>query len=141
MNIKNILLSSLACFAMAGCVTTQPSPAELDLQGEAIMPTQKKAQEAVKTYFDSRLVDPESARYQFWPLTRGFSDFAVGERHAGVFMCGTINSKNRMGGYTGQTPFMAYFDPETGRDVQLAVLGDGGKELIVSGICQRTYAH
>lgn len=32
-------------------------------------------------------------------------------RRFGVFVCGTINSKNRLGGYTGRTTFMAYFDP------------------------------
>ena len=47
----------------------------------------------VKTYFDGVLFDGQSARYKL--------DFVK----AGVLICGQVNAKNRMGAYTGWTPF------------------------------------
>ena len=46
------------------------------------------------------LVDPESARFS--------DDILVHGHGAGLVACGSVNAKNSMGGYTGNTGFMGW---------------------------------
>lgn len=54
----------------------------------------------------SRMIDPGSTTFE-WP--RGFVDGwwkpVLQRRVTGFYTCGYVNSKNRMGGYVGATPF------------------------------------
>lgn len=60
-----------------------------------------------ETAFASRLIDPESARFE-WPygFTFGYWKPLFGKRIEGYWTCGRINARNRMGGYTGSTAFV-----------------------------------
>jgi hypothetical protein len=55
----------------------------------------------------SRLIDPDSARVS-WPyvFVDGTLKALFGHTRAGWYTCGTVNAKNRMGGYTGAVPFL-----------------------------------
>lgn len=139
MNTKTIIFAGITCCLLTACAVT-PNPTELSQVQQAAMPSVKAAQADVKNYFDNRLIDPESARYQFRPLKRGFSDLAIGRRSAGVFMCGTVNSKNRLGGYTGQTPFIAYFNPVSTKP-EAVLLGDEGADYMIAKACRDVYGY
>lgn len=80
------------------------------------------AEEAVR----SQLIDPDSARIE-WPygFLSGSWKPAFQKRIEGYWTCGLVNAKNRMGGYTGRTSFVAvishegvvkYVELGTGRD-------------------------
>jgi len=75
--------------------------------------TQDRAAELLRTFFQTRLKDPETARYRFtqapepswWrdPVIAG-SDF-----HFGQGIVFYLNAKNGYGGYTGESLFRAFF--------------------------------
>lgn len=54
-----------------------------------------------------RLIDPDSARIE-WPyqFLAGSLKPLIGKAHVGYWTCGYVNAKNRMGGYSGRTPFL-----------------------------------
>jgi hypothetical protein len=60
----------------------------------------------------SRLIDPQSAiiemPYDF--IYGSWSPAFTGARFEGFMTCGTVNAKNRMGGYTGSTYFISVID-------------------------------
>jgi hypothetical protein len=49
----------------------------------------------------------------------------------GYFTCGTVNSRNRMGGYVGNTTFLAYIAP----DGEVTTTLDSYKTPILGRIC------
>ena len=59
-------------------------------------------QEIIKNHFHFKLFDPYSAQYTFGkPIKR----YVRGGEIFGWAVCGTINAKNRMGGYVGAQQF------------------------------------
>lgn len=59
----------------------------------------------------ARLIDPDSARIE-WPygFTYGTWKPILSKRVEGYWTCGSINARNRMGGYTGSTSFVVVLD-------------------------------
>ncbi|UZK67334.1 PDZ domain-containing protein [Sphingomonas sp. M1-B02] len=59
----------------------------------------------------ARLIDPESARINWLGgyMKGGFKPFLEG-RVRGYVACGTVNARNRMGGYTGASTFVVVID-------------------------------
>ena len=55
----------------------------------------------VQTAVKGVLNDPDSAK---------FGSIDVHGHDAGLVACGTVNAKNRMGGYVGEMPFMVWSD-------------------------------
>lgn len=55
----------------------------------------------------ARLIDPDSARIA-WPnaFIGGSLKALFGKTRAGWYTCGLVNARNRMGGFTGATPFL-----------------------------------
>ncbi|WP_353187482.1 hypothetical protein [Pseudomonas sp.] len=73
-------------------------------------PSQKnKLQAAVK----AQLIDEDSAKFKLPPY------------QGGDLYCGQVNSKNRMGGYTGYTVFQAAVLPGTTSGFYLLGIGSG----------------
>ena len=59
----------------------------------------------------AQLIDPESARFTWaGSYYRGELKVLLGARTQGYVGCGTVNSRNRMGGYVGATPFAIVID-------------------------------
>src|SRR3954451_5386884 len=113
------LIVGLACAILSACVappaTTMPTAAETSIMNSALRPSsQEAANAAVQRYFDKTLFDAPAARWRFNRVP--VRDGLLKTRQFGWFMCGEINGKNRMGGYTGWHEFLAYFSP-TQRDV------------------------
>jgi hypothetical protein len=86
--------------ALAGCQTvSQPGPPAATAEYKPLPDAQ--AMDAAKRALMAALKDPESAR--LGPMRRHNVTDAMGRRFDVV--CGTVNSKNSFGGYTGAQPF------------------------------------
>lgn len=80
------------------------------------------------------MIDPESARIE-WP-----NGFLVGSwtppfsaSIEGYWTCGRINARNRMGGYTGSTSFVAVLSPEG--QIRYVALGEARDFDFISMQC------
>jgi Short C-terminal domain len=80
-----------------------------------IQPDYAAMKQAAERGVKGRLIDPQSAiiemPYDF--IYGTWSPAFTGSRFEGFMTCGTVNAKNRMGGYTGSTYFISVID-ETG---------------------------
>lgn len=66
----------------------------------------------VESHILKQLVDPDSARFE-WPyefINGSWKPDAFQKRMTGLITCGYVNSKNRMGGYTGRMAFSVVMD-------------------------------
>lgn len=65
-------------------------------------------QEKIESFLDDTLKDPGSKVVEYV------------DQPIGSIVCGMLNAKNSYGGYTGKSPFVAYFDHEGGlMDLQM----------------------
>ena len=128
---------------VGGCAARQPSVTETMQAGTG--PTPEAAQAAVKAAFAKSLIDPNSVMYQFDRVpvyaTAGFLD----DKNTGWMLCGLINSKNRMGGYTGNQNFWALFTSTDGKNftVSDSQIGDGSgdyRHVSADTLCATAYA-
>lgn len=109
------------CFAGLLCIATTGL-----LQGCAPMPTQQEINSAdygypisqddavnqAKGAFGLYLKDPESARYSFGSVYKGYfvgSAFEGRKLQAGYLLDVTVNAKNSYGGYVGAKPYKFLF--------------------------------
>jgi hypothetical protein len=73
-------------------------------------------QQVLRDRFASILIDPTAPLYEFDKPKKGFTKqspiFNTREQF-GWRVCGTVNSKNRYGGYAGKSPFFALFRGDT----------------------------
>jgi hypothetical protein len=142
---------AICAVALAACTTQPPSPDETQAIQSALKPSSAAAaQAAVKAYFDKTLIDPTSPLYRF-PLPpvlgavggRGLPGVSLNKRRAGWFMCGEINSKNRMGGYTGFGRFFVHFSPTVPDTVDFGQIVEGTDDVLgkalVSSWCDDAY--
>lgn len=69
---------------------------------------------AVVQQLTATLVDPDSANVSLpFGFTNSIMTWRVwGVEMTGYFTCGVVNSRNRMGGYVGNTAFLGYISPE-----------------------------
>lgn len=91
-------------------------------------------EQAIKDAVSPTLIDPYSAVYELGLVKQGKNSMA-GDTVYGWNICGTINAKNRMGGYVGPKPVYAMF--KDGRIIRLLFAGvtipDSFKMGIISG--------
>lgn len=78
----------------------------------SVQPDYAAMRRAAERGVKSRLIDPQSAviemPYDF--IYGAWSPAFSGARFEGFMTCGTVNAKNRMGGYTGSTYFISVID-------------------------------
>lgn len=141
--MKKTGLAAVSALALGGCLTVEPpSSFELGLRDKAPAPASRAAvEEAVKAAAAATLLDPYSAQYVFQdPVRSIYADYS--DRMFGWFVCGTVNAKNRFGGYVGATTFMAHL---SGADVvsveRLAIENaDATYYAPVAAACQQIYS-
>lgn len=84
---------------------------QVPINQPSIEPDWRQVRQDIEQYITTRLVDPDSARFAW---TNGFrwGDYKqpFGKRMWGWLGCGTVNARNRMGGYTGQTSFVVVYN-------------------------------
>lgn len=102
-----ILLPLLAATLLAGCATG-PSPEAIASADYGTQPGADYKQQ-IKDYFEPKLIDPTSPLYTFPAPNKGYLRNTRTDATFGWQVCGTINSKNRMGGYAGSVPYWAFF--------------------------------
>lgn len=89
---------------LMGCVKP-PAPEEIRAANYGPPPANYQA--TIKADFNKLLIDPTSPIYTF---DKPFKSYTAGQPATyGWTICGTLNSKNRMGGYTGAAPFYVIF--------------------------------
>ncbi len=102
--MKKLTLIVLALAFLCSCATTKPTREQIDSADIGPIPTNQE--ELIKGVVERSMYDPYSAVYVFSKPEKGWN--AMGEDPKfGWKFCGTINSKNRMGGYAGAKPFYA----------------------------------
>jgi hypothetical protein len=100
--------TALAAVALAGCLSVEPAPPELLTTSIGPPPADYETQ--IRDYFRSSLFDPYSAVYETRKPVRGWGRADDGVMRVFWAVCGTVNAKNRFGGYVGQRPFLAMFN-------------------------------
>jgi hypothetical protein len=143
------LIAMFVCAAtLIACTTQPPNPDEAQAMQSALKPSSPEAaQKAVKAYFDKTLIDPTAPLYRFPrpPVLgavggKGLPGLSVNPRRVGWFMCGEINSKNRMGGYTGFQQFFVHFSPTAPDTVDFGQAEPNDSEMkLVSSWCEDAY--
>jgi hypothetical protein len=76
-------------------------------------------QQQADAWLADTLIDPDSRKVKFV------------SRPLRSLFCGTVNAKNRMGGYTGQAPFYGYFN-ESGKLVTMTIMDETVRAAIVN---------
>lgn len=113
---------------LSACAT--PIPPEVIANADYGPPPPKNYQQIIEAAFAPTLIDPTSPIYQFATPERGYtraSSLWNTEQSFGWRVCGTVNSKNRFGGYVGNVPFFVLF-----RDGQIT-------EMLVGEITDNEY--
>ena len=105
--MRLIAIMALSALLLSGCASP---PTQQDIQsadyGASVY--QADAENATKIFFGNRLKDPESARYSFGNIYKGY---IVGSRvqgrklEAGYLLDVNVNAKNSYGGYVGAKPY------------------------------------
>jgi hypothetical protein len=82
----------------------------------------------------ARLLDPDSARIE-WPYGFRYGSWtpAFSRPIDGYWTCGSVNARNRMGGYTGSTFFVVVLDPDG--KVKFVNIGESSDFDIVTSQC------
>jgi len=95
-----------------GCATGVPQPTQM-AQLDYGQPLTIDYQTAIKSFMDTQLKDPESARYRFSQPRQGWAKeppwLFNGPGYTGYFVSADINAKNSFGGYNGAKPYLFVF--------------------------------
>ena len=92
---------------LSGCAS-QPTPEQISKADYGASVYQEDAERAVKQFFGAYLKDPDSARYSFGTVYRGYAVGSLfeGRKVEGGFLLDvTVNAKNSYGGYVGAKPY------------------------------------
>ncbi len=108
-NVAGLIIGIL----LSGCATSV-SP-EMIASTDYGPPPPDNHQEIVRAAINRRLSDPTSGIFEFGPPSKGYtkgSQMHGTDQAFGWRVCGSVNSKNRFGGYVGDVPFLALFQGE-----------------------------
>lgn len=85
----------------------------------------------------ARLIDPASAQIE-WPygFLLGWWRPAFSKRIDGYWTCGSVNARNRMGGYTGRTAFVVVLNPDG--NVLYSDIGTSDDFDFLTGQCNKS---
>lgn len=98
----------LVLFSIAAGCAYGPTQEQLNTADFGYEPDQAQSENLAKEFFETRLKDPDSARYQFTPVYKGwlYSDRLEGcKLYAGYVLDVAVNSKNSYGGYAGWSSY------------------------------------
>lgn len=107
-------LSIIASVLAVAACATPVSPEKL-AAADYGPPPPANYEELIKARFNEILVDPTSPIYEIDKPRKGYTrpyEMYGTQEAFGWVVCGTVNSKNRMGGYAGRSPFFVLFRGE-----------------------------
>ncbi|RED06993.1 membrane lipoprotein lipid attachment site-containing protein [Ectopseudomonas oleovorans] len=109
--MKRYVLAIFMALTLSGCAH-KPTQQEIDSADYGYSINQSDAQKQVQSFFSVYLKDPESARFAFSDVYKGYfvgSAFEGRKLSAGYLMDFRVNAKNSFGGYVGAKPYKALF--------------------------------
>jgi hypothetical protein len=99
--MKKIIIAVFLIALLSGCTAGRPTPAQLAT--EDFGPYPDNYEEITKNYISKDFYDPYSAVFVMNKPTKALT---IGQRSRFAWVvCGTVNAKNRFGGYVGAKPF------------------------------------
>lgn len=110
--LKLVIL--VAALPLLQSCATQISPERI-ASADYGSPPPENYEQLIKDHFNKILIDPTSPIYEFDKPRKGYtkqSSMFNTQENFGWRVCGTVNSKNRFGGYVGRVPFFALFRGE-----------------------------
>ncbi len=108
--MKRVAAALATAAILTGCVSM---PSQQDIDSATYVPVPDNYQELIKEDMGKILIDPYTAMYEFTSPRKGalpVSRFKGQQPIIGYVVCGTVNSKNQMGGYAGRLPFAYAFN-------------------------------
>ena len=141
----------VAAAAVTGSASTAQSPAQEPIIRLPALPTlaapppdpnvdpnldYAAMREAAEAYIRSRLVDPNSAEFE-WPngFMNGYWKPVLQKRVFGQVTCGFVNARNRFGGYVGRTAFVVVLN---GTSVSYGQLGTTSQFDLIAAACAKS---
>jgi hypothetical protein len=117
---------------MEAAEPTPPNAPDPATRVRPVIPNQRAVERSIRRRLERVLLDPESARYEFFPFwTEPDAQKPI------YFMCGTVNAKNRFGGYTGRSAFLAYISRTDPTAVDALMFEwEGALGLVMGEICE-----
>lgn len=107
----SVVAAVVAAIGLSACAASGPTPQEI-AAADYGPPPPAEYQQIIKDRFAQTLIDPTSPLYTFDEPRRSYvleAPMYGRPRMFGWRVCGTVNAKNRMGGYTGKDQFLALF--------------------------------
>jgi len=114
------LLIVLLCLLISGCASAPQKTADEQLGVADYGPYPSNYEELIKEVLSPKLVDPYSTVYNLTVPKKGRNSM-TGKTIYGWNVCGTVNSKNKFGGYAGASPVYAMIN--NGRVVRFLYKG------------------
>ena len=108
--IRQICAASVTAMLLWGCATQIPPDVIANADYGSAPP--ENYEDIIKAEFAQTLIDPTSPIYRFGSPMKGYtkgSSIYGTQQTFGWRVCGTVNSKNRFGGYVGKVPFFVLF--------------------------------
>jgi hypothetical protein len=127
-----LFMTSSIAILLSGCASA-PDPRQI--QDADYGPYPSNYEEIIKSHIGKQLYDPYSAVWTFNAPVKGWN--RLGELKFGWALCGTVNAKNRFGGYVGAKPF--YVMLHYGKVVQETMGDDEFSRAMVDGLCEKLY--
>jgi hypothetical protein len=87
-----------------------------------VVPITPARQAQIKARFDNVLLDGVSARWKWQP------------QRSRLLYCGWVNAKNRMGAYSGWSPYYVMFE-KSGRITSAKIVGSGDSPIVLETLC------
>lgn len=122
--MKKVLAAAIfASVFLTGCASQQPpSQAQISAANYGELPADY--QEQIKNHFNATLKDPYSAKYEFLPAFKGYSQDGQWSPSGGKVSFGwvspvLVNAKNSYGGYTGNQKYVFIFSGGVMYDVTM----------------------
>ncbi len=110
---KNILMVSILSACAPMTVAGPPPLTAVEIaSADYGPPPPENYEELIKENIRGQLIDPTSPLFEIGSPVKGYTNRSNAFNTQDMFgwqVCGTVNSKNRMGGYTGKVPFFALF--------------------------------
>ncbi len=98
-------------FFLIGCATI-PKPTMEQIEAADCGAFPLNYEDAIKGVISPHLLDPYSAMFTFTRPLKGWNDMGSKPIYGWV-VCGTVNAKNRFGGYVGVKPFYTMIRNDT----------------------------
>jgi hypothetical protein len=134
---KHKALFLLLCIVFLNQACATQIPQERIANADYGPPPSAGYEEKIKEKFNQILIDPTSPIYNFGKPTKGYtrkSPLLNTQENFGWKVCGTVNSKNRFGGYAGRIPFFALFYQDRIVAFLYGEIDDKGLSIMNNGI-------